>query len=83
MDRADLIINQEEAERNSFVKLFNIDGRASMFAPLEQEAGDGDGKLKLGDAVPALLKVSPNCTRCVRHTLTLHLYRNPATLAPW
>jgi len=81
MDGADLIINQAEAERNSFVKLFNINGRVSMFAPLDQKAGGGDGKF--GDAVPASLKVSPDCTRCVRHTLTLHLYRNPATLASW
>jgi len=85
MDSADLIVNQAEAERNSFVKLFNIDGRVSTFVPLEQEAGDGDsdgdsdGNLKFGDAVPAYLKVSPDCTRCVRHILTLHLYRNPGT----
>ena len=36
MDSTDLITNQAEAERNSFVKLFNINGRVSIFAPLEQ-----------------------------------------------
>ena len=66
MNNADLTVNQAEAERNSFVKLLNINGRVSMFAPLEQEAGDGDGdgdgELKFGDAVSASLKVSPDCT---------------------
>jgi len=70
MASADLIIDQADAERNSFVKLFNINGRVSMFSPLEQEtgAGAGDGNLKFGGAVPASLKVSPDYTGCVRHT---------------
>ena len=85
MDIADLIVNQAEAERNSSVRLFNINGRVSIFVLLEQKTGDGDGNgmLNFGVAVPASLKVSLNCTRCVRHTLTLHFYRNPTTLASW
>ena len=85
VESADLMFNQAEAECNSFVKLFNINGRVSIFALLEQNTGDGNGNgmLNFGVAVPASLKVSLNCTRCVRHTLTLHFYRNPTNLASW
>ena len=65
MDRADQLIDQEEATRYSFIEHHIVNGRTSLFPKQEAQDDEEHTKVKLGEATYSRFKVSRACLECL------------------
>lgn len=65
MDRANRLIDQEEATRYSFFEHHIVNGRTSLFPEQEAQGDEQHTKVKLGEATYSRFKVSRACLKCL------------------